>query len=87
MISIYTIIYILQYLQSPSFEAEQTLSDRFNDGGVVMRSSRHFFGTEPGWFRIVFAIEKETLKTGYYREVSKIKRELEPLKRGFEKHT
>ncbi|KAF1985813.1 hypothetical protein K402DRAFT_404935 [Aulographum hederae CBS 113979] len=49
------------------WEAEKILSQRFVDADVVMSSAKAYHGTEPGWFRLIFSLEKEALEEGLKR--------------------
>jgi hypothetical protein len=41
-------------LSEQSFEAEQELSRKFDEAGVLLVSGEMMRSTQPGWFRIVF---------------------------------
>ena len=48
-------------------EQERALNDRLFNGGVHVATSEAFFGEEAGWFRISFALDRDTLKLALKR--------------------
>jgi hypothetical protein len=48
-------------------EKEREMNSRLLDGGVHLATSEQFYGEEYGWFRITFAVEKDTLDVGLER--------------------
>ncbi|XP_072047562.1 1-aminocyclopropane-1-carboxylate synthase-like protein 1 [Amphiura filiformis] len=48
-----------KYLTSTTGEAEQELSEKLEQNKMFIAPSAGFFGTEVGWFRIVFSRERE----------------------------
>jgi hypothetical protein len=49
--------------------AESDLSNRLLQIGVKMASGYAYHNEVPGWFRIIFSVEMETLKEGLSRYV------------------
>ncbi|KAL9955480.1 hypothetical protein ACROYT_G036811 [Oculina patagonica] len=58
---------------APTFEAEMQLYERVMANGVFIFPGAYFKCPEPGWFRIVFALETETLQIGLRRIQETIK--------------
>lgn len=54
----------LKVLPTNTFEGEMELFDRFLDNGVAFYPGAWFLCAEPGWFRLVFAMESEILQLG-----------------------
>jgi len=53
-----------QFVPSSTFEEEMHLFERMLDNGVFIFPSSYFLSPEPGWFRIIFAMDTETLQLG-----------------------
>ncbi|GFG16496.1 1-aminocyclopropane-1-carboxylate synthase-like protein 1 [Aspergillus udagawae] len=51
----------------PSWEDEAALNDRFEAVGVSVGAGQGYCATEPGWFRITFALLEEELMEGLRR--------------------
>jgi aspartate/methionine/tyrosine aminotransferase len=51
----------------PSWEDEARLNDRFEAAGVSVGAGQGYCASEPGWFRITFAIPREELVEGLRR--------------------
>lgn len=56
-----------EVLPTNTFEGEMELFDRFLDNGVAFYPGAWFLCAEPGWFRLVFAMESEILQLGLSR--------------------
>lgn len=50
-----------------SLEQERSLACRLFGEGIYLIPSEAFHGEDPGWFRISFAVDKDTLETGLAR--------------------
>lgn len=50
--------------------AEQDLSHRLRQIGVEMSSGYAYHNELPGWYRVIFAVDSESLKEGLSRYVS-----------------
>ena len=55
------------YLDSQTFEAEAELSRRFSANNVIINAGKSFASPVPGWFRVIFPVEEETLREGLNR--------------------
>ncbi|PFX30657.1 1-aminocyclopropane-1-carboxylate synthase-like protein 1 [Stylophora pistillata] len=53
-----------QVLPTNTFEGEMELFNRLLDNGVALYPGAWFVCAEPGWFRLVFAMESEILQLG-----------------------
>ncbi|KAH3334544.1 hypothetical protein KXW81_004727 [Aspergillus fumigatus] len=51
----------------PSWDEEARLNDRFEAAGVSVGAGQGYCASEPGWFRITFAIPREELVAGLRR--------------------
>jgi aspartate/methionine/tyrosine aminotransferase len=51
----------------PSWEDEAALNDRFEAVGVSVGAGQGYCASEPGWFRITFALPEEELMEGLRR--------------------
>jgi xeroderma pigmentosum group C-complementing protein len=47
--------------------AELDLSRRLQEIGVIMSSGHAYHNEVPGWFRVIFSVEVESLKMGLAR--------------------
>ncbi|RMX61152.1 hypothetical protein pdam_00005638 [Pocillopora damicornis] len=56
-----------EVLPTNTFEGEMELFDRLLDNGVAFYPGAWFLCAEPGWFRLVFAMESEILQLGLSR--------------------
>lgn len=55
------------FLPTISWEAESELSQDFTANNVTINAGRTFASPEPGWFRVIFPLEEETLREGLRR--------------------
>ena len=56
-------------LGDQGWAAEKELNDRLLESGVAMASSAAYSAEVPGWFRIIFAVDEDTLREGIRRSV------------------
>jgi len=56
-----------QYLKSQTFEEERWLFEKFFAAGVYIVPGQTLYCNEPGWFRILFTLSRETLEIGLSR--------------------
>jgi bifunctional pyridoxal-dependent enzyme with beta-cystathionase and maltose regulon repressor activities len=54
-------------LNAPSWEAEKALKAKLSKAGVEMSSGLGYMEEKPGWFRVIFTVERGVLEEGLRR--------------------
>jgi 1-aminocyclopropane-1-carboxylate synthase len=50
-----------------SWEAEKMLSSKLLKAGIEMSTGFSYHNEKPGWFRVIFSVEREALEEGLRR--------------------
>jgi len=56
-----------------AWDAEKDLSSRLLQAGVEMSTGFAYHNEEPGWFRVIFSVEREALEEGLRRIIETVK--------------